>query len=190
MRVTIFRGHGPDDALGTQTHQDALESLARRGWEVEDFDLTTMRIAPCTGCFDCWLKHPGICSMKDDTCDLVRSRARAGALWVLSRVTFGGYSGRVKVAMDHNVPNVLPFFIKHKGEMHHPQRYERQGLLTLGWQDRPDEESAALFKNLAERNARNMQSSAQGSAVVHGGQSAGERREAVERLLGELEARR
>jgi multimeric flavodoxin WrbA len=110
-------------------------------------------------------------------------------LVILSRVTFGGYSSKVKYAMDRNVPNILPFFIKHKGEMHHPQRYGRQGLLTLGWQDRSEEMTAGFFAKLAERNSRNMQATVQDSRVLHGGQTAEERREAVETLLRKLEAR-
>jgi len=189
MKLSIFRGYGPDDALGAEIHRELLDFLGKRGWEADDMDLTRMKIAPCIGCFTCWLKTPGICCQKDEGRETAKSRASADALIVLSRVTFGGYSSRVKAAMDRNVPNVLPFFIKHQGEMHHPQRYERQGFLSLGWQDRYEEESAGIFTRLAERNARNMQATAQGSVVVHGGQSAEERREAVETLLKDLEAR-
>jgi len=189
MRATVFHGHGPEDSLGVEVHGRLLESLHRRGWEADDLDLAGMRLAPCTGCFDCWLKTPGLCTQKDDGRKTAGARALSDAFIVLSRVTFGGYSSRVKTAMDRNLPTLLPLFTKYRGEMHHPQRYRRQAFLALGWQDRPEGESAGIFARLAGRNALNMQATASGSLVLHGGQSAGERQEAVETLLEKLEAR-
>jgi multimeric flavodoxin WrbA len=135
------------------------------------------------------VKTPGHCSSQDDGREVAESIARCNALVFLSPVTFGGYSGRLKMAVDRIIPTISPLFETVNGEMHHKLRYPpAHSFLALGWQDKPDEESARVFTRLASRNALNMHAPASGSAVLHGGLSAEERRARVEQLVGKLEA--
>ena len=51
----------------------------------------------------------------------------------LTPVTFGGYSSQLKKAVDHLIPNILPFFRTVKGETRHHKRYAHYpNLLVLG----------------------------------------------------------
>ena len=90
-------------------------------------------------------------------------------------MTFGGYSSRLKYAVDRMIPTISPLFEKVGGEMHHKLRYPAHSFLAVGWQSEPDAESAAVFARLAARNAINMHAPACGSTVLHGGQSPHER---------------
>ncbi len=187
MKTLILHAHTKDDVLGNAIHRTLCGALAARGWETETKAAAELRVSPCVGCFNCWAKTPGICSSNDDGREIARARANCDAFIVLSRVTFGGYSSALKRAMERNLPNLWPLFIKVRGEMHHPQRYRRHGFLALGWQVEPDQESAEIFTRLAGRNALNMQSTVSGSLVLHGGQTPEDRRSQVEQLLSKLE---
>ncbi len=148
-----------------------------------------MNVGPCVGCFNCWFKTPGECGRNDDGREVARAMANCDALIVLSPVTFGGYSSRLKCAMDRMIPTVSPLFENVGGEMHHKRRYPAHSFLAIGWQSQADADSAAVFARLAARNAINMHAPACGSTVLHGGQSAHERRAEVSRLVERLEAR-
>jgi hypothetical protein len=55
------------------------------------------------------------------------------------------------------IPNVLPFFAKIHGEVHHKARYERYpALAAVGVLAEPDEEAERIFSTLVSRNAINF----------------------------------
>jgi multimeric flavodoxin WrbA len=161
MNVLILDG-SPTDGRGAASRklrEALLEEVQSHGWRTSIFDLDGMTIKPCRGCFACWVKHPGICAIKDDQEAILREMA-ASDLWVfLTPVTFGGYSSALKKALDRAIPVLLPFFIKVNGEIHHPQRYQNsRRLVILGTQPEADEEAERIFHGLAHRNALNMAS--------------------------------
>ncbi len=159
MNVLILNG-GPADGRGAlhRRIKEIAENEGRsRGFTVQAFDLDGLDIKPCRGCFACWLKHPGTCAIKDEQEPVLRAMAAADiAIWI-TPVTFGGYSSALKKSLDRMIPNILPFFIKVRGEVHHPARYNRrQRLAVLGTLPSPDEAAAAIFRGLVERNAINL----------------------------------
>lgn len=159
MNVLILNG-GPRDGRGASCRKIAEmvagESRAK-GWNVTAFDLDGMAIKPCRGCFACWLKHPGTCAIKDDEELILKAMAGSDAQVWITPVTFGGYSPALKKALDRSIPNILPFFVKVHGEVHHPQRYEgRRSLLAFGALPSPDAEAERIFHSLAQRNALNL----------------------------------
>ncbi len=189
MKALILHGNSPDDAAENAVHRMLCEALRARGWEAETKPLAGMRVGPCVGCFHCWFKTPGECAVNDDGREVARAVANCDALIFLSPVTFGGYSSRLKYAVDRMIPTISPLFEKVGGEMHHKLRYPAHSFLAIGWQSEPDAESAAVFTRLAARNAVNMHAPASGSTVLHGGQSPEERRAQVTQLVETLEAR-
>ncbi len=184
-----MHANAKDEALGSAVHELLCEALHARGWETETKSLAQMRVGPCVGCFNCWLKTPGQCAINDDGPKVARAMANCDALIFLSPVTFGGYSSRLKYAVERMIPTISPLFEKVGGEMHHKLRYPAHSFLAIGWQSAADADSAAVFARLAARNAVNMHAPASGSTVLHGGQSPAERRAAVTRLVEKLEAR-
>ncbi len=189
MKALILHGNMKEDAAENAIHAALCEALRARGWQPEALALAEMRVGPCVGCFNCWMKTPGHCAIHDDGPEVARAVANCDALVFLSRVTFGGYSSRLKYAVDRLIPTISPLFEKVGGEMHHRRRYPAHRFLAVGWQAEPDLESAAVFARLAARNAINMHAPASGSAVLHGGQSPEERWQEVVRLVEKLEVR-
>lgn len=144
------------------------QALAVTGWEVREFILRDLTIAPCRGCFNCWLKTPGSCIINDNGRDTARAMAQSDLAVFLTPLTFGGYSAELKKALDRLIPNILPFLIKVKGEVHHPMRYSRrQDLLIFGVSPKePGPMSVGVFTRLAERNAINLHSPRLGVQVL------------------------
>ena len=188
MKALILHGNAPDDAAENAIHGMLCEALDAQGWAVETKPLAQMRVGPCLGCFNCWLKTPGRCGIKDDGPEVAQAVANCDVLIFLSPVTFGGYSSRLKCAVDRMIPTVSPLFEKVGGEMHHKRRYPPHSFLAVGWQKEPDADGAAVFARLAARNAINMHAPVAGSTVLHGGQSPDQRRAQVIRLVEKLEA--
>jgi multimeric flavodoxin WrbA len=128
-----------------------------RGWTVAAFDLDGLDIKPCRGCFACWLKHPGTCAVKDDQEPILKALASIDILVWTTPVVFGGYGPTLKKSLDRLIPNILPFFIKTHGEIHHPPRYPRRRVfLVFGTQAGPDPEAGRVFHDLVLRNALNL----------------------------------
>ena len=159
MNAVILNG-APAGGRGTVSRKvrDAVVcELQSRGWAVKVFELEALNIKPCRGCFACWLKHPGKCSIQDGGEAYLRALVASDAMVWITPVTFGGVSSILKRALDRSIPILLPFFIKTHGEIHHPQRYEkRRKLLAVGTLPNHDARAEQIFRNLVQRNAINM----------------------------------
>jgi multimeric flavodoxin WrbA len=161
MNMVILNG-GPADgsgALHRRIREIAEEEGRSRGFAITAFDLAGLDVKPCRGCFACWLKHPGTCAIKDEQERVLKAMSSADIEVWITPLTFGGYSSVLKKSLDRLIPNILPFFIKVRGEVHHPPRYERRSrLVALGTVPSPDADAAAIFRGLVERNAINFHS--------------------------------
>jgi len=172
MNILILNG-APLNGRGAAGRKiaEAVANESRvKGWNVTAYELDGMAIKPCRGCFACWLKHPGTCAIKDDEEPLLRSIVASDIeVWV-SPVTFGGYSPALKKALDRSIPNILPFFTKRHGEVHHPHRYDkRRSFLAFGTLPSPDPEAERIFHTLVRRNAINLDSIRTDSHVFYDG---------------------
>ena len=88
-------------------------------------------IRPCVGCFSCWNKTPGVCVMKDGFENMGQLIHRADEVVVISRYTYGGFSGFVKNVIDRCLGYVLPQFEIVGCETHHKKRYEETKPFTF-----------------------------------------------------------
>jgi multimeric flavodoxin WrbA len=170
--MLILNG-GPRDGRGASCRKIA-ETVAgesrAKGWNVTAYDLDGLNIKPCRGCFACWLKHPGTCAIKDDEELILKAMAGSDAQVWITPVTFGGFSPALKKALDRSIPNILPFFVKVHGEVHHPQRYKnRRIFVAFGTLASPDAEAERIFHNLLQRNALNLGSVITESRVLYEG---------------------
>ena len=98
------------------------------GWKVVS-DSGTIR--PCTGCFSCWHKTPGRCVVPDGYENMGLLIHQAEEVVVMSRYTYGGFSGFVKNVFDRCLGYVLPQFEIISGESHHQKRYDEDKPFTF-----------------------------------------------------------
>jgi NAD(P)H-dependent FMN reductase len=138
---------------------DVLSNVFRaQGAAIQVFTLREIKLAHCLGCFDCWLKTPGICVEADAGRDIAKAIIRSDATVLFTPVTFGGYSPELKKMMDRFIQLIPPLFHLDHGEVHHPPRYlHRPRLLAVGVQQHANAAEAHIFKILAGRNAINLQ---------------------------------
>ena len=156
METVILNGARNGDLM-VDAVSEVLASALQSSGEVEVFKLREIKIADCLGCFGCWVKTPGQCVIDDAERGIVKKLAHAELKVYVTPVVFGGYSYELKKALDRQIGNVLPFFKKFNGEIHHPARYGKYGsLVAVGVLPKPDAESEAIFKGLVNRNAINM----------------------------------
>ena len=88
-------------------------------------------IRPCLGCFCCWHKTPGQCIQKDGYENMGQLIHQSAEVTVISRYTYGGFSGFVKNVFDRSLGYVLPQFEIVKGETHHKKRYDEDRPFTF-----------------------------------------------------------
>jgi multimeric flavodoxin WrbA len=181
---------------GEVTGQEKLEKtrillthqLEGAGYQLELFRLREMEIAPCQGCFGCWVRNPGACLIEDDSQSVVQAIVRSELLVLLTPLTFGGYSSELKKGLDRGICLVSPFFSTVKGETHHKPRYDQlPKLLGVGVTSAKDLECEQIFEELVHRNAVNFHSPCVATAVIDTAQSDAEIRLELAHAIGGLE---
>lgn len=157
MKALILDGSRPGDNALRIANTILSEELKSRGWEIVYFLLRDTNIAPCLGCFDCWLKTPGVCVTNDAGRDTARAAATSDLWILLTPITFGGYSSNLKKAIDRLLPLLVPVFTQIQGETHHKFRYKKYAnLVAVGMTTSSSIEQENVFRKLVSRNAINF----------------------------------
>ena len=191
MRALVLNGAlAGDEGLGPI--EEALTSdLAASGCTCERIHLRDVLITYCKGCFDCWVKTPGICATRDGACVVTRAFAFSDLVALLSPITFGGYSSELKKALDRSIGIVSPFFARFDGEVHHRPRYAHHpALLAVGVSEDRDPEEAQIFARLVARNAINFHASAHAVCLLSRDDSPEQMRMAIGHAVNLLTVRR
>ncbi|MGL5378952.1 NAD(P)H-dependent oxidoreductase [Clostridium sp.] len=76
-------------------------------------------IKKCVGCFNCWIKTPATCVIKDDYQEMGKMISQSEEIIIVTKCTYGGYSPFVKNVMDRSTSYIHPYFTIRNGEMHH-----------------------------------------------------------------------
>ena len=94
-----------------------IHDLTEDNWEIIKQNYSNDRIIsdhgtihPCIGCFSCWNKTPGQCVIRDGYENMGVLIHEASEVIVISRYTYGGFSGFVKNVFDRSLGYVLPQF--------------------------------------------------------------------------------
>jgi hypothetical protein len=107
------------------------ESERNREVEVEELHLSTLRIAPCKGCFACWKQTPGTCCMEDDMQTVIEGLLAANLVIWSFPLYYYSVPGPLKTLIDRQLPMSLPFMCESRdgnGSGGHPSRYDRSGI--------------------------------------------------------------
>lgn len=159
MRIALFDGAeepGPMDPW-----LDAVEAgLAADGHAVRRFRLRERTLCQCKGCFECWVKTPGRCGVRDGAAELLQAMLGADLLVLASPTVMGMTTALTRRALERMLPTLHPHFEVTGGELHHRARYPRRAKLALLYgADGLDAEDEALLLLLHQRLAVNMRSS-------------------------------
>jgi len=157
MKTLVLDGFNEHSDIQARTMEAVTSELAGRGLDARVLTLREMELAPCTGCFGCWTKRPGMCVQEDHSHELCRKIVESELLLTVTPVTFGGYSSTAKAAMDRTIGLVSPFFTMVGKEVHHKPRYERMpAIAVLGINHGDCDRCPEIFRTLIYRNAINF----------------------------------
>lgn len=187
MRAFILNGSRQDDTHVDSIRDIIVDQAAAAEWDVTSFTLRQFNITHCTGCFDCWIKTPGLCRFNDDGQQIAQAYIKSDLVIFLTPLTFGGYSSQLKKALDRIICLIAPFFMKINKETHHRPRYEKYPMLMgVGVLDRPDDISEEIFNTLVSRNSLNFHAPFHVSAVVHNSWETDEKQNRIHALFRSL----
>ena len=128
--------------------------LSDKGFEIEKKAIARDELQFCRGCFDCWVKTPGECIMKDGIAGINRACMQSDVVVYLCPVVFGQFSANMKSAIDRWLPNMLPFFMTRKdGSTMHPPRYkDYPAQVFLGYGEHLTDEEMQLFTDINKKH--------------------------------------
>lgn len=109
-----------------------LDGMREAGAEVELFYTKKLKIKPCQGEFNCWVKTPGECFQRDDM-DMLRPKLGEADVWVLATPLYvDGMTGPLKNLLDRVIPVLQPFIELRDDHNRHPRRAgTRHGKIVL-----------------------------------------------------------
>jgi multimeric flavodoxin WrbA len=96
-----------------------IEGMREAGAEVDLYYNYNLKIKPCRGCFNCWLKTPGVCSHKDDMQWLLPKMRNAGILVYATPLYSYGMNGQMKNLIDRMIVLAEPFMEVAGGHSRH-----------------------------------------------------------------------
>lgn len=83
-------------------------------------------IHTCNGCFHCWVKTPGMCSILDGYEDVGIKMSRCTELIIISQCVYGCFSPFIKNVVDRSISYVHPDFCYRDGMLRHKRRYDNK----------------------------------------------------------------
>jgi len=128
--------------------------FAGRGFSVLEKTIQRDELAFCRGCFDCWVKTPGECVMRDGITEINRACMTSDVVVYLCPVVFGQFSANMKYAIDRWLPNMLPYFIVRKdgSTMHSPRYQDYPAQIFLGYSEHLSETEMQLFTDINKKH--------------------------------------
>lgn len=130
MKFLILNGQTKEDAISNSDFGKKLdqikEDLIHRNHTVTSMELNTMNLNDCIGCYNCWLKTPGICVWKDDMVAILKALLTADRVIIASPVKMSFISSLAKKVRDRQLPLVHPYLKMNGDRMGHLMRYEHQ----------------------------------------------------------------
>lgn len=113
------------------------------------------KYAPCQGCFDCWLRTPAKCKIKDSLHKICRILGKADELIIVTRAFYGSYSPSIKNIIDRSIGISTTFSTYRERQMHHVSRYGWHKLLKVVVYGGVTEKEKSTYELVVKRNALN-----------------------------------
>jgi len=161
MEIIILNGNPKaDNAVFDDYLARLSDILTSDGHAVTVFELREMDMKYCIGCFDCWVKTPGICVTDDQGREVCRAYINSDFVLWTSPVIMGFYSALLKKVTDKFVALVQPYAVFVDGISRHMSRYDSypQTGLLLEKSAGTDDEDIEIISDIHERTSLNFKS--------------------------------
>lgn len=97
--------------------------------------LSDKSINACVGCWNCWLKTPGTCVMKDQMAESYADYVNSDTVILLMDTDQGFISHKAKAFLDRTIPHYHPYIRIVDGECHHVARYKSYPDMIFYYED-------------------------------------------------------
>jgi len=133
MKITVFSGsHKGREGNTLIMVEEFLKGAEEAGAETENIILAEKKINYCRGKFECWIKTPGNCTIRDDMDDLLPRFMASDIVVFACPVYFDNVPSLMKNFVDRLSPVLLPHFEEDgKDEYRHSKRYEKYPKLVV-----------------------------------------------------------
>lgn len=160
MKILFMNGSSAGSELNSYI-SSVIDTVKQAGHEAGELVLRDMNYTPCRGCFNCWVKTPGLCVFKDDGDLLCREFLTSDIVVLASSVIMGYPAAMVKNALDRIIPLIHPYLEDVGGEVHHLKRYKKYPVMALLLEKSgdTDDEDIEIINDIFSRAAINLQSS-------------------------------
>ncbi len=102
---------------------EAIQSLYDESLNI--IRLGDQQITACRGCWNCWLKTPGKCVIKDRMAESYRDYVNSDTIILIMDTAQGFINHQAKAFLDRTIPHYHPYIEIVDGECHHVARYQR-----------------------------------------------------------------
>lgn len=133
MKITAFSGsHKGREGNTSLMVEEFLKGAEEAGAETGHIILSEKNIRYCNGLFECWLKTPGRCSIRDDMDELLPLFIASDIVVFASPIYFDNVSALMKTFVDRLVPLLYPHFEKdEEGGYRHGIRFEKSPKIVV-----------------------------------------------------------
>ncbi len=159
MKITILNGDiHPEKMIFSEYIQQLVKKLESEKHDVNIFNIISMNLLYCKGCWSCWWKTPGKCDIRDDGAQIFKSVINSDFIIFASPLIAGFTSSALKKITDRFVCLLHPYIQLKEGESHHRKRYEKYPDFGLLLEKEPDtdEQDIEIVKNIYERFSLNF----------------------------------
>ena len=112
--------------------EEFLRGAKEAGAETENVILAEKRILPCKGKFECWMKTPGKCTIRDDMDELFPRFLASDIVVFAFPVYLENVPAIMKTFLERLIPALLPHFEEaEKGEYRHAKRFEKYPKIVV-----------------------------------------------------------
>lgn len=130
-----------------------------KGAEIETLEIGERNLLFCKGCFECWVKTPGECVIKDLAGQLNNRFMNSDVVIYISPVVFGQFSANIKNAIDRTLPNILPFFktVENGASSHHLRYKSYPKQIIIGYGEEIDAPDQQLFNDIINKHRHGLE---------------------------------
>jgi multimeric flavodoxin WrbA len=132
MNILVLNGSPKGENSNTfKLTQAFIDGIATgQNHSIDTITVSEKTIVPCRGCFCCWEKTPGKCSITDDMSGILEKYIQADLVIWSFPLYYYSVPGIVKNLIDRLLPLNLPFMTERADDLgsgSHPSRYDLSG---------------------------------------------------------------
>ncbi len=114
-------------------------------------------IKNCIGCFQCFVKTPGRCVLKDNYNKMGETLGHADEVIIISECIYGTYSTFVRNTLDRSLSLIhADFTYRRNHEMHHKLRYHNNAKYRVYFYGDCTDEEKATARKIVDANTLNF----------------------------------